>query len=238
MAYLLEIIASDGHFIDSPDAPDPVTAALEEWGFLATLIDDLSEDSEEAVSTLADQLESPYPSVQIAAGENIALLYEKSYISVSDEESLADYPDATIVEDPDEDANLPKLAHIYSAYRRTDTLLLTLASIATTNTHRLSKKDQKALRTSFADIHNSVEFPARGPRYRNAISNATGKTYGSRMVVRIHQEGVVRIDKWWKLHRLHGLRRVLQGGFLGHYERNGVVFESLPVMVSRDKNWG
>ena len=238
MAYLLEIIASDGHFIEAPDAPDPVTAALEEWGFLATLIDDLSEDSDEAIATFVDQLESSHPSVQISAGENIALLYEKSYIPISDEDALADHPNATIVEDPDEDADLAKLAHIYSAYRRTDTLLLTLASISTTNSHRLSKKDQKALRTSFADIHNSVEFPARGPRYRTAVSNQTGKTYGSRMVIRIHQEGVVRIDKWWKLHRLQGLRRVLQGGFLGHYERNGVVFESLPVMVSRDKNWG
>ena len=231
MAYLLEIIASDGNFIEAPDEPEPVTAALEEWGFLATLIEDISEDSEEAIETLAEQLDSTHPGVQIAAGENIALLYEKSYKPLTDEDTSADYPDADIIADPDDDSTAPKLAHIYPAYRRTDTLLATLAALAATNTHRLSKKDQKALRTSFADILNSVEFPTRGPRYQNAVSHETGKRYGSRLVVRIHKDGVMRIDKWWKLHRLQGLRRVLQGGFLGHYERNGVVFESLPIMI-------
>ena len=238
MAYLLEIIASDGHFIDAPDEPDPVTAALEEWGFLATLIDDLSEDSEEAIETIAEQLNSSHPSVQIAAGENIALLYEKSYKSLSDENTLADYPDADIVSDPDDESDIPKHAHIYTAYRRTDTLLATLSSLAAINTHRLSKKDQKSLRTNFSDIHNSVEYPTRGPRYQNAISHLTGKKYGSRMTVRIGKEGVMRIDKWWKLHRLQGLRRVLQGGFLGHYERNGVVFESLPIMIVQEGREG
>lgn len=235
MAYLLEIIASDGHFIDAPDEPDPVTAALEEWGFLATLIDDLSEDSEEAIETTAEQLNSSHSSVQIAAGENIALLYEKSYKSLTDEDTLADYREADLVSDPDEDSNIPKHAHIYTAYRRTDTLLVTLAELAATNTHRLSKKDKKSLRTNFADIRNSVEYPTRGPRYQNAVSHLTGASYGSRMVVKIHQDGVMRIDKWWKLHRLQGLRRVLQGGFLGHYERNGVVFESLPIMIVHER---
>ncbi len=237
MAYLLTIIASDGHFINAPDEPDPVTAALEEWGFLATLIDDLSEDSEEAVETIAEQLNSTHPEVQIAAGENIALLYEKSYKLLTDEDTLVDYPDTDIVSDPDEDTTLPKLARIYTAYRRTDTLLTTLAALAAKSTHRLSKKDQKSLRANFSDILNSVEYPARGPRYRNAVSKE-GKTYGSRMVVRIHQDGVMRIDKWWKLHRLQALRRVLQGGFLGHYERNEVVFESLPIMIVNERKGG
>ena len=47
-------------------------------------------------------------------------------------------------------------------------------------------------------------------------------------MVRIHKTGVMRIDRWWKLHRLQGLRRVLQGGFVRHYESNEVVFETLP----------
>ena len=100
--------------------------------------------------------------------------------------------------------------------------------MATISTRHLSKTDKKALRTNFSDILNSIEYPTHGPKYQNAISEETGKRYGSRMVVRIHKTGVMRIDRWWKLHRLQGLRRVLQGGFVRHYESNEVVFETLP----------
>ena len=236
MEYFLEVITSDGHIISAPDEPEPVTAALEEWGFLCTLIDDMSAQSEDAVEAFAEQITSSFPSVQIAAGENIALLFEKSFRQVDpDEDSLADYPGSEIMSDPDETPGVPKLIRLYPAYRRTDQLIHSLQSIASISTHHLSKTDRKALRTNFADILNSVEYPTRGPRYQNAISHETGKRYGSRMVVRIHNAGVMRIDKWWKLTRLQGLKRVLQGGFVGHYERNEVVFETLPIMMSNDR---
>ena len=236
MDFLLEIITSDGHTISAPDEPEPVTAALEEWRFLCTLIDDMSTLSEDAVEAFAEQITSSFPGVQIAAGENIALLFEKSFKPVgSEEDSVADYPDSEILSDPAEMPGVPKLIRLYPAYRRTDQLIHSLQSIASISTHHLSKTDRKALRTNFADILNSVEYPTRGPRYQNAISDETGKRYGSRMVVRIHKEGVMRIDKWWKLTRLQGLRRVLQGGFVGHYERNETVFETLPIMLSNDR---
>ena len=229
MDLLLEIISSDGHTIDAPDEPQPVVAALEEWGFLCTLIDDMSSQSEDAIETFADQITSSYPSVQIAAGENIALLYEKSFKSIDpDEDSPADYADSDLIADPDEESEKPKLIRLYPAYRRTDQLTRSLQSIASISTHHLSKTDRKALRTNFSDILNSVEFPTRGPRYQNAINDETGKRYGSRMVVKIQKGGAMRIDRWWKLHRLQGLRRVLQGGFVGHYEKNEVVFDTLP----------
>ena len=236
MDFFLEIVTSDGHAISAPDEPEPVTAALEEWGFLCTLIDDMSAQSEDVVEAFAEQITSSFPSVQIAAGENIALLFEKSFRQVDpDEDSLADFPDGEIMSDPDETPGVPKLIRLYPAYRRTDQLIHSLQSIASISTHHLSKSDRKALRTNFADILNSVEYPTRGPRYQNAISHETGKRYGSRMVVRIHKGGVMRIDKWWKLTRLQGLKRVLQGGFVGHYERNEVVFETLPIMMSNDR---
>lgn len=236
MDFLLEIITSDGYTISAPDEPEPVAAALEEWGFLCTLIDDMSPQSEDAVEAFAEQITSSFPSVQIAAGENIALLFEKSFKQVDPEEdSLADFPDSEIMSDPDETPGVPKLIRLYPAYRRTDQLIHSLQSIASISTHHLSKIDRKALRTNFVDILNSVEYPTRGPRYQNAISDETGKRYGSRMVVRIHKGGVMKIDKWWKLTRLQGLKRVLQGGFVGHYERNEVVFETLPIMMSNDR---
>lgn len=229
MNYLLDIISSDGDNISAVDEPDPVAAALEEWGFLSTLIDDLSLESEEAIEVFVDQLPSSEASVQIAAGENIALLYEKSYKTrgSSDDDHAGD-SEAEIISDPDEVPGRPKLVQAYAPYHNSNQLAHTLSQLASLNTRRISRKEQKEVRTHFADILNSIEHPARGPQYQNAVSNETGKRYGSRKVVRIHQDGVMRIDKWWKLHRLQGLRRLLQGGFVTHYEKNEVVFDSLP----------
>ncbi|KAL8895985.1 MAG: hypothetical protein Q9192_003327 [Flavoplaca navasiana] len=235
MAYLLEIVASDGSFIDAQDEADPVVAALEAWGSLSTLIDDLADESEEAAEYFVDQLASSNPGVQIAAGENIALLYEKSYRPLTDDDGGADFGEGDIISDPDEIPGVPKLIKNYDVYRRTDVLKDTLSDLASLNTRRLSKKEQKAIRTNFADILDSVEYPTHGPRYQNAISQDTGKRYGSRMTVRIHKEGVMKIDKWWKLHRLQALRRVLQSGFVKHYEANPIVFESLPIMITNDR---
>ncbi|MCJ1471489.1 hypothetical protein MMC13_000128 [Lambiella insularis] len=234
MTYFLEIISSDGHYIEAPDEAGPVVTALEEWGFLATLIEDLSAETEDAMEAFVEQLGSIDPTVQIAAGENIALLYEKSYTPPEDNEVLSD-SDEDVVADPDTDDGVPKLVKRYAAYRRTDQLVHTLSDLSKLSTRSLSKKDKKSIHTNFADILNSVENPTRGPRYQNAISHETGKRYGSRMAVRIHKDGVMRIDKWWKLMRLKGLRRVLQGGFITHYEKNGVVFESLPIMITTDR---
>ncbi|MCJ1415089.1 hypothetical protein MMC32_001419 [Xylographa parallela] len=239
MTFLLEIISSDGHFISAADEPAPVVTALEEWGFLATLIEDLSAETEDAMDAFVEQLASSDPAVQIAAGENIALLYEKSYTPPEENEVLSDSDD-DVVADPDDDSATggPRLVKRYAAYRRTDQLLHTLRDLAKLNSRALSKKDKKSIHSNFSDILNSVENPTRGPRYQNAISHETGKRYGSRMAVRIHKDGVMRIDKWWKLMRLKGLRRVLQGGFVTHYERNGVVFESLPIMITADRKSG
>lgn len=229
MAFLLEIIASDGDFISAQDEPAPVTAALKEWGFLATLAIDLSSDLEEALATFTDQLSSSSPEVQIAAGENIALLYEKYLLARGEEDESPD-PDSS---DGEPDTNTSRLSGAHPAFRNTDDLISTLGELASLSTHRLTKKDKKSIRSHFSDILNSVKTPTCGPRYRNA-ENTDGERLGSKMVVKIGQDGVMRIDKWWKLHRLQGLRRVLQGGFVNHYESNSVVFESLPIMIEND----
>lgn len=226
MTFFLEIVSSDGSFIEATDEAGPVTTALEEWGFLATLIDDLSEESEEFMEVFIDQLASTEPTVQIAAGENIALLYEKSFTPPEDSEILSDSENE--FSDPDDAPSGPKFIKRYDAYRRRDQLIHTLGGLAKLSSRSLSKKDKKSIHSNFSDILNSVENPTLGPRYQNAINQETGRRYGSRMNVRIHQDGVMLIDKWWKLLRLKGLRRVLQGGFVTHYEKNGVVFESLP----------
>lgn len=228
MDLLLEIVASDGHFIDAPDNADVVTAALEEWGFLATQLDEMEDGSEEPMDAFVEQLESTDVNVQVAAGENIALLYEKSYSEREEDEE----PEHKEGEDSDdEDATAVDMVKRYNVYRQEHQLVQLLESLSKASSKRMSKKDRKSLHTNFADILNSVEHPTRGPRYSTAIDAMTNKVYGSRMKVSMGGKNTVTIDKWWKLIRLKALKRVLQGGFLIHYEDNGVVFDSLPVIL-------
>ncbi|KAH7407659.1 interferon-related developmental regulator-domain-containing protein [Cadophora sp. MPI-SDFR-AT-0126] len=224
---LLEIVESDGSSIEAADSSEVVTAACEAWGFLATSIDDLEEKTEAAMDAFVEQLESSDISVQVAAGENIALLFEKSYTSRETDDGPAS--------DEEDEEGLPidtSFVKRYEVYRQKDQLKHTLSQLASESSRRIAKKDRKTLHTNFSDILNTVEYPFRGPRYQNAINAETGRRYGSRMVVRIHRTGTMKIDAWWKLHRLQALRRVLGGGFVVHYENNEVVFDSLPIMIS------
>ena len=232
MAQLLEVVESDGHSVEAGDNGAVVTAALEEWGFLATQLDDIEDITEPAMDAFVEQLDSSDPAVQIATGENIALLYEKSYTPREDGESASSSEDDYDDEDPNGKEE-EKLVKRYDVYRREDQLKHSLSALAHVSGRHMSKKDKKSLHTNFADILNTVAYPTRGPRYSNAVSNESGKRFGSRMTVRIHKTGEMKIDKWWKLHRLQALRRVLQGGFVVHYEKNEVVFDSLPIMISR-----
>lgn len=223
MDEFLQIVETDGAYIDAEDSGEVVTAACEEWGFLATYLDNLQEKSEAAMEAFAGQLDSIDVSVQVSAGENIALLYERSFTPrEADDEPASD-------EDVDEahpdDQNLVKR---YEVYRQTAQLKNTLSRLARESSKRIAKKDRKTLHVNFSDILNTVEHPSRGPRYQNAINSETGRRYGSRLTVRIQKFGSMKIDRWWKLHRLQALRRLLGGGFVIHYESNEVVFDSLP----------
>ncbi|KAI9877949.1 MAG: hypothetical protein M1823_007026, partial [Watsoniomyces obsoletus] len=74
----------------------------------------------------------------------------------------------------------------------------------------------------------TVEKPQMGLQTNNA----------SKMIVRIHNEGEMRVDKWWKLTRLNAIRRLLAGGFVNHYfEGNKQVLDALPLIM-RDTSVG
>lgn len=223
MSFLFEIIESDGCSIEADDNGKVVTAALEEWGFLATNLYDMEEASEEAIEVFAGQLESSDVGVQVAAGENIALLYEKSYTPLEEGEQL----EVTEEDSDEEGRKSPKQVKRYTVYRREDQLKDTLGSLASTSSRRLSKKDRKILHSSFADILNSVEHPTRGPCYSNAIDDVTGYAYGSRMSVGIGRSGQMTIQSWWKLHRLRAMKRIFQSGFIEHASTNPIVLQSL-----------
>jgi hypothetical protein len=232
MTFFLEIVASDGRSIDAADDPACVTAALHEWGFLATEIDDLEGESEEAVETFIDQLESVDSSVQVAAGENIALLYEKSYTPQEDDDEEEEAGSEDDGSDSSGDMEGPRLIKRYNVYHNTPQLEHVLQGLATVSNKRISKKDKKNLHTNFASILTTVENPRRGPMYNTAIDQDTNRHYGSKRTVKIGREGVMNIDRWWKWIRLAALRRILQGGFVQHYyQGNRAVLDSLPVMM-------
>ncbi|KAH7383912.1 interferon-related developmental regulator-domain-containing protein [Pyrenochaeta sp. MPI-SDFR-AT-0127] len=230
MTLFLEIIESDGASVDAQDEGNVVIAALEEWGLLATEIEDLEDETETAIEAFVEQLESADAGVQIAAGENIALLYEKSFTIQEEDEEISEDEDP---DHPEHSKNGDRMVKRYQVYRRQDQLLHTLDGLATVSTRRISKKDRKTLHSSFADIRNSVEKPTRGPSYSTAIDQESGKAYGAgRMKVKINRNLEVRIDKWWKLQRLNALRRTLQGGFTYHYDQNELVSTALPFSMA------
>lgn len=219
MDNVLEIIESDGASIEAEDSGEVVAAAAQAWGFLATYVDDLSETTETAMDAFVEQLESSDAQVQIAVGENIALLYEKSCTPIeSDEEGY--FPGRDL------------LVQRYDVYRQKEQLEHTLGKIAKESARHINKKDRKALHQNFRDILHAVENPTHGPRYSEAINEETDQPYGSRMTVRIHKNGSMTINRWWKLHRLQGLRRLLGGGFVRHYTDNEVIFETLPIVIT------
>lgn len=233
MDYLLEIISSDGASVEAEDDPKVVAAALEVWGFLATQIEDLEEESEAAADAMSDQLESTYINVQVCAGNNIALLYEKSWTSAESDEDLSDIDESSggghgVVHDT---AKVKR----YEPYRNKVRLLDQLEELSAISAKRLSKKDRKLLHSNFADIKHSVENPTLGPRYSTALAGPdSDEVLGSRLKVAIDKKSktTMVVNRWWKLHRLTALKRILQNGFLEHYEHNPVVLEALPILTN------
>ncbi|KAG0637244.1 interferon-related developmental regulator-domain-containing protein [Tuber brumale] len=221
MDFFMGIVESDGHDIGAGDDAGVVAAALEEWGNLATQLDDAEEVTRRSMSSLVDQLDSSEILVQIAAGENIALLYEKSYAEGEDDE---------VVEDHSESGLGKNFVQKYKPYPRHGDLVYTLRSLSSGSKKYLSKRNKKTQHSAFVDILHSVENPMKGPRYSEALDK-DNRVRGSRMTVRIHKKGLLRVERWWKLHRLQHLRRILAGGFLNHWIENPVIFESLSLFV-------
>jgi len=237
MGFLMEIISSDGNFVNAGDDGPTVTAALEEWGFLATESPDLENESEEAIETFVEQLESSESTVQIAAGENIALLYEKSYspqeegellTEDDDDDSSADGGSSPASDDEEEIGS--RLVKRYNAYHNTRQIITLVDALAHVSGHHINKKSKRSLHMNFASILTTIENPRRGPQYNKAIDHETDRHYGSKKTFKIHQDSFMRLDRWWKWLRLAALRRLLQGGFVAHYlEGNHAVLETLPV---------
>ena len=229
LAYFLEIVASDGNFIGARDESLPVTAALEEWGFLATEISDIDAlGYEDALDTLTDQLSSTSADVQIAAGENIALLFEKA------DENLSSLSDSDSEPESEEDALKGdaeiELATAVKSYldRKVPLLLPNLQALASLSTPNIGKKARKSLHTAFSSIAFSVQHPWAGPAYSSALKKDSNISHGSRMQLKTEDGSTMVINKWWKLLRLNAYRRILRDGLMVHLGENPAVKDAMP----------
>jgi hypothetical protein len=231
MTFLLEIASSDGTFVGADDNADVVAAALNTYGFLATQVEDVQEESEDAVAAFLDQLDADDVRVQVAAGEAIALLYEKSYTPREEDESVSssssspsEYEDGQETESYEREGKRigSGLIKRYNAYHNTSEVVDKVTALASLSTKSMGRRDKKLLHQAFASIALTVQHPEVGLQANSA----------SKMMVRIHREGEMRVDKWWKLMRLNAIRRLLAGGFVNHYfEGNKQVLDALPMIM-------
>ncbi|KAI0811563.1 interferon-related developmental regulator-domain-containing protein [Xylaria sp. FL0064] len=215
MEFLLEIVESDGHSIGAGDNGPVVAAASTAWGFVASNLDDLQDQSDQALEAFTEQLDSTDVDVQVAAGTNLALIFE----------AAREYEEQT-----GETSDLQ-----YDQHKLTQRM----TALVRESSKTVSKKDRKHLHSSFNSVLTSLEH-GKGPGYstarRMASNPHTGGTkmefgeeyreYGYREKIRIHNISMV-IDTWTLSARVQMLRSVLGAGLAIHYLENPLVNDLL-----------
>ena len=213
--FLLEVVESDGHSIEAGDNGPTVSAALRAWGFVASNLDDLQDQGDQALEAFTEQLDSTDVDVQVAAGTNIALIFE----------AAREYEDET-----EEASNLQ-----YDQHK----LIQRMTALVRESSKAVSKKDRKRLHASFNSVLTSLEH-GKGPGYstarRMASNPHTGgsktdfgeeyREYGYREKIRIHNISMT-IDTWSLSARVEMLRSVLGAGLAIHYMEHPLIKDIL-----------
>ncbi|KAK3392081.1 interferon-related developmental regulator-domain-containing protein [Sordaria brevicollis] len=217
--FLLEIVESDGQNVGAPDNGSVVAASLQAWAFVASYMDDLSVQSDQAMEAFMEQLDSTDSDVQTGAGVNIALLFE----------AARDYEEET-----GESSDLQ-----YNQHR----IMTRMAEIVRDSSKTVSKSNRKQLKTNFQSIITSLER-GLGPGYstagRGAANPHTGGSkletsgggeegfveFGYREKLRIYNQTLI-IDTWSLHARVETLKTVLGGGLATQYIDNPAVREVL-----------
>jgi hypothetical protein len=232
MEFFLDIIESDGEHIDAHDNGDVVAAALQEWGLLATQFQELDGKTERPLECFESQLDSAIVAVQIAAGENIAFLYEQSFSPLGEEDEEGAGGDGS--DDEFEYGKFQRKHWVkrYGVYTGNEFALKSkLSELARSSARHVGREKRKDLHKTFSDVLHTVEHPWRGPKFSTALNEEMTSYMGHRHVVRFGKEGSVTINRWWKLHRYEAIKRIVGGGFATHYHANEVVYGSLPTAL-------
>ena len=97
----------------------------------------------DAIAAFLEQLDSNEVRVQIAAGEDIALLYEKSFMPKGDADSSPEENDDEDESDEDEGAD-PNMKKAYQAYHNAHEVLEKVSSLAVLSTRSINRRDKES----------------------------------------------------------------------------------------------
>jgi hypothetical protein len=229
MDLFIGIVDSSGDSIEAQGKPNVITAALQEWGFLSTLIEERGRRLSRVLKTFEDQLDNPSPEVLIATAENIALVYEQCYSLRTPEDPSSDGEDDHGIKDTEEEEAMVSRQYRRINWTKTheidgdDYSLKSKLKELSKGTMRYVKKDaRKEVHSIFRDVAHAVEYPWRGPRYSTAVDQGALLYYGHRL----RQNGN-SVDRWWKLHRFAAIKRTLQDGSIEHLTSNPNVSDAL-----------
>ncbi|OLN85543.1 Uncharacterized protein C20F10.03 [Colletotrichum chlorophyti] len=227
--YLVTVVDSDGEVVGAGDSGDVVTAALEAWAFIASQIDDISENVHSAIDAFVEQLDSTDADVQTSAGFNIAFIFE----AARDQE-----------EETGEPMNLQ-----YDPKK----VIARMAEASKPSVKQTARRDRRHLRKQFSSIVSSLEH-GKGPGFssagRPAFNPHTGgnkadhrsgdndmQSFGYREKLRLGS-AIVLIDSWSLMARVDAARTVLGGGLPAHFNDNPTVAELLGGAETEDSGHG
>ncbi|OZJ05986.1 hypothetical protein BZG36_01231 [Bifiguratus adelaidae] len=174
LEYLYDILDTDGAYIhldemdgEADEIAEILTRALKGYGLLYGGIygdrrgsrADAWEEFEKVMPTHTRYLDSGQVETRVAAGENIALMFE------SIDMLNADVPDEEEEEEDHANVSLPQ-------YEYMDDLVTQLSKMATDSNRRRSKKDRANQRSAFRDILKTVEDGVR-PHERFKVGRTT-----------------------------------------------------------------
>ena len=242
LIFLLEIIESDGSHVLAGDSAPVVAAATRALSLLVSKLPDLDPDadylqdidrefSEEAIAALSEQLESSAASVQVAAAEALALLFEKSY-------RRATLDDQDKLEEDVHTGERPDVIQKYSPYRQTNQLVLQLQEASKGSNKSAAKGDRRLLHDALRDVLQSIENPGFGPGWRAGQGwKAKGRDdrqagqnrdLGPSIRIKTDPQGhAFVVQSWWAYVRVRELRNILGHGFMEHFADNEIVEQTL-----------
>lgn len=221
--FLLAIVESDGRSIGADDSGPVVVAALDAWALIASYLDNLVDQSQQALEAFVEQLDSTDVEVQASAGSDIAFLFEvaRRHNEREDEDS----------DDDDSDGS----RETYNLHYDPQKLISQMSELARQSSKSISKKDRRHLRSRFTSIVTSLEL-GKGPGYstsgrpmanphtggRRLDTDSDIQEFGYRERLRVN-DYVIVVDSWSLSARLYFLRAILGGGFAEHFEHNAAM---------------
>ncbi|KAI7905358.1 interferon-related developmental regulator-domain-containing protein [Cokeromyces recurvatus] len=164
------------------------------------LKDEAWDEWQSAMPAHLDLLESASKDVRVAAGKNVALMYECSHTFKKTD---------LLIEDDDNKQQKMGLVvddeNDLSEYEELDELIDTLQRLSTESSRRVNKQDRKEQKSAFRDILHSIQLGEK-PKEKLKLGR-------QRLIFR----------GWAPIIELHAFRTILGAGLANHFESNELV---------------